>query len=175
MWLYVILVLPDRNTELGHLSQAWGLLHFAFLDMFFHLEEHSWCHHAHIFFLLLIQSVAFHKSVQVITNPCCCIGFYILPVLQKYFHISSTISAAMCDHSLSLFKNDNFCMHKNSVSVVHYPVLHLCFYVRPSALFLWNEHLFTSNFLNSSSSFPQEVPVETCKLLWDSWYFVWRC
>ena len=104
------------------------------------------------------------------------ITLYILPALQKYFHVSSKISAAMCDHPSSLFKNNNFCMHQNStVSVVHYPVLHLYFYIRPSALCLWTEHLFTSNFLNASSSLPQEVPVKTCKLLWDSWHYVWSC
>jgi len=174
----VILVLPDRNTEIGHLSQAWGLLYFAFLEMFF-----TWRNildvimPIYIFFFCYLfsqlLSIKVYNSSQI---PFCCSGFYILPVLQKYFHISSKISAAMYDHPLSLLKNKNPCMHQNStVCVVHYPVLHFCFYVRPSALCLWNEHLFTSNFLKSSSSLPQEVPVETCKILWDSWHFVWSC
>jgi len=94
----------------------------------------SLCSYFFCYLVSQLLSIKLYKSSQI---PCCCIGFYILPVLQKYFHISSKIGAAMCDHPLLLFKNNNFCMHQNStVSVVHYAVLHLCFYVRPPALCL---------------------------------------
>jgi hypothetical protein len=62
LWLYVILVLPDRKTELGHLSQVGGYYILLSLTRFF-----TWRSILDvimlIFFLLFIQLVAFHKSV----------------------------------------------------------------------------------------------------------------
>lgn len=64
-WLYVILVLPDRKTELGHLSQFGGYYILLSLTRFF-----TWRNILDVImriyiyiFLLFIQLVAFHKSV----------------------------------------------------------------------------------------------------------------
>ena len=61
-WLYVILVLPERNTELGQWSQAWGLLYFVFTWHVFTLGG-TFLMSSCYFICYFIQSAAFHKSV----------------------------------------------------------------------------------------------------------------
>lgn len=63
----------------------------------------------------------------------------------------SKIGNTMRDKPSSCFKNDHCCRHRNSVvSVVCYPVLHVCFYIRSFCYKCTKRCLFFSNYCTSS-------------------------
>lgn len=146
LWLYVLLQLPDRNTELSQLSQAWGLLYFAFLDTFFSLGGTFLMSSCSNFLGYFIQSVAFHKSVCHHKSP--------VVVLASIYR--------QCFRSTSTYQVKSVLPYVTTHCISSKTIIFICIKIPP---FLWYiNQLFTSVCTSGHLHYAYEMSIYS--LLW---------